>query len=138
MLISRYSASSWTLGGRPVLLGQLLLRLFDLERLLLSSARHVYRPAEVAEVALELTENRRHRERGEGGPALGVEAVDRLDEAQAGDLEKVVERLSRAGVPSGELARQGQEAGYELVARAAVSVLLPADEELGRVGPGDR
>ena len=30
-----------------------------------------------------------------------------------------------------------QEAGHELVARAAVSVLLPTDEEIGGVGAGD-
>src|SRR5690242_5340304 len=77
----------------------------DLEHALLDRARHVHRPADVAEVALELAEDRGNREAGEGHAAGGVEAVHGLDETHARHLEEIVHRLVRALVAAGKLAR---------------------------------
>ena len=48
----------------------------------------------VAEVALELAHDGRRRERGELQPAVGFEALDRLQQADERDLAEVVERLA--------------------------------------------
>ena len=45
-------------------------------------------------MALELTQDRGHRERGELEPAVGLEALDRLQQTDEGDLTQVVERLA--------------------------------------------
>ena len=71
----------------------------------------------VAEVALQLAQDRGHRVGREGRPAGGVEAVDRLHEPDAGDLHEVVEGLVGALVAARELARERQEALDQLLAR---------------------
>jgi len=59
----------------------------DAQRELLEVARRPDGPRVVAEVALELAVDRRDGVARECDPAGGVEAVDGLDEAVAGDLE---------------------------------------------------
>src|SRR5580704_8099597 len=120
------------------LAGQRLLSLFDLERHLLRTTRDVDRPAQVTEVALELAEDCGHGKRRERCSSVRVKAINRLDQAKARYLKQVLERLSRTGVASGQLASKGKETGDELVTCASVAVLLPANEQLGRVGSGDR
>ena len=93
----------------------------DAQRELLQVARDAHRPRAVAEVALDLAEDRRHRVAREGDVARQVEAVDRLDEAQAGDLEEVVEAAPRG-------AGSGARAG----ARAAGSARRAARGRRGR------
>ena len=66
-----------------------------LQRELLEVARDPHGPRAVAEVALDLAEDRRDRVARERHLARQVEAVDRLHEAQRRDLEEVVERLLR-------------------------------------------
>ena len=88
------------------------------------------RPALVAEVALELAQDRRRRVARELRPAAGVEAVDRLDQAEARDLEEVVERLVRVRVAQREVAGERQEPLGELLARGEVAVAVVADQEL--------
>ena len=61
---------------------------------------------------------------------MGIEAIDRLDEAQRGDLQQIVERLAGALVAARELSRQREEALHELVASAGVRVAVIADEQL--------
>jgi hypothetical protein len=73
--------------------------------------------------------DRGHGERGERGSALDVEAVDRLDQAKARDLEQVVERLSGPRIPAGKVARERHEAVNKLLARALISGFLPAAKE---------
>ena len=70
----------------PELGGQLGVCPLDPEDPFLDVARHVHRPAPVAEVALELTENGGHGEGREGGAALRVEAVYRLDQSRRSPL----------------------------------------------------
>ena len=95
-------------GGREAaeLLAQRLGGLLDARDRLLDAARHVDRPRAVAEVALELAEDRRHGVGGEGDPAVGVVAVDRLDEAEVRDLAEVVERLAGVAVLDRQRTRQ--------------------------------
>ena len=106
------------------------MRLFNLDCALLGAARDVDRPAKITEVALELSEDRRHGEGGEGGTAGQVIAVDRLDQAEARNLQEVIERLAGSAVATGKLAGEGKEALNELVAGLTISALLPADKEV--------
>jgi hypothetical protein len=108
--------------GRALkLLGQLGHRLADLGDAVVQTARHAHRPDAVAEMALQLAEDGRRGEGGEGDAALGVEAVDRVHQPQARHLEKVVEGLVRAAVALGEAFREGQVAPHELLARRGVA-----------------
>ena len=50
-----------------------------------------------------------------------VEAVDRLQQTERGDLDQVVERLAAALIAARELARERQEALDELLARELVA-----------------
>jgi hypothetical protein len=89
----------------------------------------VHRPAVVAEVALELAEHRRHRVRREGGLATGVEAVDRLDQAQGRHLHEVVERLVGAPVAPRHAPGQRKQALDERLAGGLVAVAVVADQQ---------
>ena len=104
-------------------------RAVDLQRELLQVARHAHRPRAVAEVALDLAEDGRHRVARERDLALEVEAVDRLDQAEAGDLEEVVEGLLGALVAARELARERQEALDEHLAVDRIALVQVAREE---------
>ena len=113
-------------------------RAVDLQRELLQVARDAHRPGAVAEVALDLAEDGRHRVAGERDLALEVEAVDRLDQAEARDLEEVVEGLLGALVAAGELARERQEALDEHLAVDRVALVQVAREERAiLLGPVD-
>src|SRR5207247_7512228 len=102
------------------------------QRQLLEVARDADRPRAVAEVALDLAEDRRHRVAGERNLAVGVEAVDRLDEAERRDLDEVVERLLGALVAASQLTRERQEALDERVARRSVARLdVALEQQLG-------
>jgi hypothetical protein len=56
----------------------------------LEFARHPDSPAVVAEVALEFSEDGGEGKARERESALGVEAVDRLEQAERGDLLEIV------------------------------------------------
>jgi len=75
----------------------------------------------VAVVALQLAGDRGDGERRELAPALGVEAVDRAEQPDAGDLDEVVERLGAAVVAPREAAGERQEALDEFVAGGEVA-----------------
>ena len=98
MLTSRYWARILDGGRVPCSGSQVLLRVVDHLRELLEPARHVHRPPVVAEVTSELAQDRGHCERLKGISALAVVAVDRLEQAQRGDLQQVLERLGGAPV----------------------------------------
>ena len=127
------SAISAGVGRAAELARHVLADAVDLDRELLQVARDAHRPALVAEVALELAEDRRDGERGERGLARRVEAVDRLEQPERGDLDQVVERLAAALVAARELARERQEALDELLARRLVALVVVALEQ--RAGP---
>ena len=101
----------------------------DAQRELLEVARDAHGPGAVAEVALDLAEDRRDRVARERDLAGQVEPVDRLDEAEARDLEEVVEGLLRPLVAAGELARERQEPLDEQLAVDGVAPVEVALEE---------
>src|SRR6185437_609510 len=105
--------------------------LVDLQHALLHAAGHVERPAGVAEVALQLTEDRRHGVARKARTVLRLEAVDRLDEADRGNLHEVVERLAGALVAPREPAGKRQEALDELLSGEHVALrLITAEQQL--------
>ena len=104
-------------------------RAVDLQRELLQVARHADGPGAVAEVALELAEDRRYRVAREGVATIGVEAVDRLQQSEARHLDQVVQRLAGALVTARQLARQRKEALDELGAGRQIAVALEALEQ---------
>ena len=80
-------------------------------------------------MALELAEDGRDGERRERRLARGVEAVDRLQQAERRDLDQIVELLAAALVAARELARERQEALHELLARGRVTLAVVAHEQ---------
>ena len=95
---------------------------------------HPHGPDAVAEVALQLAEDRRRGEGGEGDAALGVEAVDRVEQAEVGDLEQVVEGLAGAAVAQGQALGEGHVAPHQLLAHGGVVVAGEALPELAFAG----
>src|SRR3954470_24287900 len=113
-------------GGAAELAAHVLADAVDLDRELLQVARYADGPALVTEMTLELAEDGRDRERRERCLSCGVEALDRLQQSQRGDLDQVVERLSGALVAAGELPRERQEALDERLARGWVVIVVIA------------
>ena len=109
---------------------QRLARLLERQAELLQVARRAHVPGRVAEVAAQLAEDRRHGVGREREPALGVPAVDGLDEADGRDLDQVVERLARAPVAQRERAGERHVALDQLLARALVAGLDVPHEAL--------
>ncbi len=116
-------------GGALELDGQGRDRLVHLGHAIVQAARHAHRPDAVAEVALELAEDRRRGKGGEGSSAVGFETVDRVDEAEARNLEEVVERLAGAAVTQRQVLREGEVAAHQLLAGGLVAVLGKARPE---------
>lgn len=58
---------------------------------LLEAPGHLHAPPVVAEVATDLAQDRRHRERGERGATLRVVPVECLQQADDPDLDQIVE-----------------------------------------------
>jgi hypothetical protein len=85
----------------------------DAQRQLLQGAGDAHRPRAVAQVAPDFAQDGRHGVAGERDVAVEVEAIDRLDEPQAGDLEEIVEGLPGALVAARQGARERQEALHE-------------------------
>src|SRR4051794_21283656 len=109
--------------------GQLLDRSGEGEHALLVAAGHLHRPRVVAVVALQLADDGRDRVRGELATALGVEALDRAQQADARDLDEVVERLGAAAVAARQAAGERHEALDELVAGGEVAEARVAAEQ---------
>ena len=73
----------------------------DAPRPLLGTAIDVDRPSGVAEVPLQLADDRRHRKRGEGEASVRIEPLDGLHQPEARHLHEVVVRLARLRVARG-------------------------------------
>src|SRR5262245_21667616 len=80
-------------------------------------------------MALELAEDGGDGEGRERGSALGVEAVDRLDEPDARDLHEVVEGLGPAGVTRRQAPGERHEATDQLLTHDRGVVLRVALEQ---------
>ena len=110
------SASSRGRGGAAQLLGQLGGRRADLHAQLLQAARDPDGPALVAEVALDLADDRRGRVRRELDAAVGLEAVDGLDQADGAHLHEVLVRLAAVAEAPGAVLDQRQVQVHQVVA----------------------
>ena len=86
------------------------------------------RPRAVAEVALDLADDRRYRVRRELHLALRVEALDREQQADRADLDEVLLRLPAPGVPGGEALHQRHVAVDELLAGLLVAGAIRLDQ----------
>ena len=87
---------------------------------LLDPTRHAHRPSLVAEVPLQLSDDRRRRERRELQAAFGLEALDGLQQTDERDLAQIVERLAAMLEPSREELGEPHVGFDELVAQIAV------------------
>ncbi len=100
----------------------------------MQAAGNTHGPDPVAEVALQLAEDRRRGEGGEGDAALGIEAVDGVEQAQVGDLEQVVEGLARAAVAQRQALGESHVAANQLFAHGGIVVAGKAVPELAFPG----
>ena len=101
----------------------------DLDLEFLDRARDVNRPAEVAEVALELADDRRDGKRRERQAALDVVAIDRLQQRVRRDLLEIV-ALGMTLIAAREVTRQRQEPSGQLRSDSRVAITLVAEEQL--------
>src|SRR6185312_7389231 len=119
-------------GFAPPLLEGLAAGALDAQGHFLCAARDVRSPPRVAKVALELAQDRGDGVAGEARSPVGVKPVDGRHQAEAGDLDEVVEGLVRAAVAPGEPACHRGEPLDQRVARCRVMVAHPAsDEDVG-------
>ena len=77
------------------------------QRPLLEVARDVHAPSLVAEMALELAHDRRRGVARELLAELGLESIERVQQAERCDLNKVVERLATVDVAERQLRANG-------------------------------
>ena len=108
--MSSSAASSVGVGARPEPLRQLGGRRAEPQVQLLEPARHLDRPAVVAEVPADLAHDRRHRERHEVRAGVDVEPDHGVHQADAGDLHEVVARLTAAVEATRDVVGQRQAA----------------------------
>jgi hypothetical protein len=121
------------------LLCQGINRLVDFEGKLLQAPRDLDGPSFVAEVPLELADDRRSGVGRELDLTLDIEAIDSLDEAYRADLYEVVDRLSAIAESARKVLHEVQVHGDELVSRLLVALETIAAEQLPGVGlvPGE-
>src|SRR5262249_60839085 len=93
----------------------------QLEMQLLHAPGQAHRPPAVAEVAFQLAQDGRGRERRELEPAAGIEPLDGLEQADQRDLHEVVARLAAVREAGGEEVRERSVVPDELVAQTAVA-----------------
>ena len=84
---------------------------------LLQAPRHPHHPPLVAEVPLDLADDRGRGVGGELQAAPGLEAVQGVDEADAADLDQIAERLAAAVEAARDVLDDRQVAAHELVAQ---------------------
>ena len=110
------SASSRGVGERPRAWVSSAVAVRDLHPQLLEPPRHPDRPALVAEVALDLADDRRGGVRRELDAALGLEPVDRLDQPDRADLDQVLEGLAAVAEAAGAVLDQREVEVDQVVA----------------------
>src|SRR2546428_13947451 len=88
---------------------------------LLHPAGHAYRPSLVAEMPLQLSDDRGRRVGRELEATLGVETVDGLEQAHRRHLHEVVEWLPAVHEASSEVLGEAQVGLYEMVAQLGVA-----------------
>ena len=96
---------------------------------LLEVARGAHGPALVAEVALELAQDRRRRKGRERDAAIGIEAVDRLQQPERRDLDEILGLRVVMPVALGEVPGERQELGRQRVACRDITMVAIALEQ---------
>ncbi len=86
---------------------------------------NVQRPGAIAIVPAQLADDRRRGVRGQLDLTARIEAIERLEESDPGDLEQVVERLAPLGVACRQRAHETAVALDELLAGGVIAVALP-------------
>ena len=108
---------------------------------LLDPTRHAHRPAAIPEVPLELTQDRRGRERAETHAMIGIEALDGLQQTHHRDLAQVLERLATVHHAPRQRLGQPRVLRDQLVAERALTrpaiLAEPLDAEVV-IGHGHR
>src|SRR5919112_4856825 len=99
---------------------------------LLQATRDAHRPALVAEVAFNLTQNVRGRVGRELDLPVHVEAVHGLNESDGGYLDQIVQRLPTTGELSGEELRKGELFLDDPLSGVLVAVLVITDQQAPR------
>ena len=102
----------------------------DLCRELLQATRNAHTPALVAEVTLDLTQDGGRGKRGELESALGIKAVDCLEQAQIANLHQVVERLTAVLKFVGKKPYQVHMGHDELLTCVRITGLFVATKQL--------
>src|SRR5579872_6903518 len=122
-------------GGASEALRQVADRLTEVQVELLDATGGPHGPAAVAEVALQLADDRRRGVARELHPTLGVEPVHRLDEGERAHLVEVVEGFATVGEVARQPVGQPEVRLDQLVAKgrfASVRELRELLPELGR------
>src|SRR5205085_3588017 len=96
---------------------------------LLETPRHLDRPALVAKVALDLTDDRRRGKGREFESTLRLEALDRLEEADVADLHDVLQRLAAVRELPGQKEHQVVEQLDQLLTALGVFGFLVLEKE---------
>src|SRR5215211_7287428 len=125
-------------GGAADLLGQLGHHLVQRQVELLEPARHPHRPALVAEVPLELADDRGGGVGRELHLALQVEAVDGLQQPDGAHLDQVLQRLPAVAEAAGQVLDQRQVQPDQLLAQGRVAGRDEAPEQVLGVPAVDR
>ena len=99
----------------------------------LETSRDVHRPRRVAEVTTQLAGDRRSGEGAERYADRRVEALYRLEHAQPGDLQEVVDRLAPAG-EAHRLAGQVEVHLDQLVAQPLITRAVIFTKRFERLG----
>ena len=107
---------------------------------LLQPPRDGDRPDPVAEMALELADDGREDVGDELDVAIEVEAVDRLDQPERGDLLEILELLAATGVAARERRDERHEVRDQPVAGGDVALLAVGAQQRAAVdlGAGER
>jgi hypothetical protein len=90
----------------------------------------VHRPSRVPEVASELSQDRGDGKRDKWRFACGVEAIDRAEQPDAGDLHHILDGLVGIGVAGRQPPSQRQELANDGVTRILIPALLPATQQV--------
>jgi hypothetical protein len=75
----------------------------------------------IAEVATQLAEHGRHRERREEHVVRGIETLDRLQQAELRDLNEVFEGLASPGEPSRTMRRDPPMVGDQRISQRGIT-----------------
>ncbi len=129
------AASSRDPGLAPELLEQIGPGLVDRLLRLLDPARRAYRPAAVAELLAQGTEDARHGVGQEVVAVLGLERPDHADQGEPGLLDEVVQRQPAGGVPLREGVRHAEVQRDDVVEQPCPLLRVVARRRAPRRGP---